>query len=103
MAGLGSRIKRSIILRVRSARRDSRWASASLPEKLFDRAFPLPRGVQPVLMAVELGVRERDPPQRLSEDLRRSGVSVSPEIEAGRRAHVRVTPAVQDDSGDVSA
>ena len=53
--------------------------------------------------AGEIGVRECDPAKRCAaQDLSRCGSSVFSKEKAGLRAQVCMTPAVQNDSRDVS-
>src|SRR6202011_4471447 len=48
-------------------------------------------------------VPECDAPVAASDDFQRRRLSVAAEIEAGRRRDVRMSPAIEDDPGDVAA
>src|SRR5687768_5219347 len=53
--------------------------------------------------AGKIGVRKSDSTVgAVAQDVARRGLAVDAEEEAGLRIHVRVTPAVEDDPGDVS-
>src|SRR6266550_9211031 len=52
----------------------------------------------------EIGIRKRDPPVRtIPQDVPRRRLAVDPEEKPGLRIHVRVTPTIENDAGDVPA
>ena len=54
--------------------------------------------------ARKIGISESDPTVRaVAQDVPRRRLAVKAEKESGLRIHVRVTPAIENDSGNVSA
>src|SRR5215216_2441838 len=82
---------------------DDELGPGTRSDQLLDRALPFAGGIHPVLMAVELRVRERHTAGRLTKYLRSRGLSVSSVVEAGCRAHVRVAPSIENHARDVGA
>src|SRR5688572_1040534 len=72
-----------------------------LAEQLLDSALALARCVAPVLVPVQLRVRERDPPNGLPQHLWRSRLAVAAKVETGRGTDVRVPPPIENHARDV--
>ena len=76
----------------------------SSPTQLLYRAIRLANRVAVIARAREIGICEGDAAVRtLAQDVARRGVAPRTEKETGLRIHVRVAPAIENDSRDIPA
>ena len=72
--------------------------------ELLHRAIGFTDGIPVIAGPGEIRIRKRNPTVGLvPEDIPRRRLAVQPEEEARLRIHVRMAPAIEDDSRDVSA
>src|SRR5204862_3464480 len=91
-------------LSIETAGRSASPSSFLRNRELLNRAIRFTNRVPMVAGPGKVGIRKRDPPVRpIPQDIPRRRLAIDPEEKPRLRIHVRVTPAIENDAGDVPA